>query len=602
NDLTRRKIIARNGLSGTPFFIDPAMKIRGTDRLLIAIVILGIISIILENVAVKGHLVRALSHGLDTTISILFVSEIVVNFFRDKQRSTFIKRHPLEIVFVAVFLIIFVYGKYYYFFIRPHAGHNFPVKLIIAISVLNIFKVFTRIKRLNYFLQTLSLHPAQTIMFSFLGIILAGTIFLMMPISTPDHSRIGFINSLFTATSATCVTGLVVLDTATKFSHFGKIVIMFLIQAGGLGIMLFAFFAAFVIRKKLSFEERLTASYMLEETDVRTLAWGVKAILTITFLFELFGAILLFLAFKGPVGGYVKTAFFSVFHSVSAFCNAGFALFSDNLGQFKTSVPVNFVVAGLIIAGGISFGVLGNSYLHLRSRFRKRFINRNQKLFKMNLNARIVLVGTIILIVAGTLLIYKFEHRSILPSDIGDQYLMSFFQSVTLRTAGFNTMDISKLHAATYSLMILFMFIGGASGSCAGGVKVNTVGVLWAYVRSIFNNREDVVLFKHSIPKDLINQAFLVVLLSLIVVFMGALILTLTESKKFVRVVFEAVSAFGTVGLTTGITQELSGLGKFVITGLMFIGRLGPLTVITALAQRGRYCEIRYPEGRVSIG
>jgi len=569
---------------------------------MIGIVILGIFGIILENAMVHGPAAGAIGHVLDFLIVLLFISGYLVNFLGVRNKRSFVKRNLLEILLVSFFLFLFFYGKYHFFFISWHRWHDIPAKLVFALGLFGFFKMVVRMRKVGFFLQRLSLHPAQTIMLSFLIIILTGTVLLMLPPATQDGTKLGFINSLFTATSATCVTGLIVVDTATKFSIYGKIVIMFLIQAGGLGIMILAFFTAFLVGRKLSLEERMTISYMLDESNTRNLVRGVKNIVLFTFLFELCGAVLLFTAFKGSVGGIVKTAFFSLFHSISAFCNAGFALFSDNFAGFRTFTFLNLVIAGLIIAGGISFAVLANSFRHLKSGFQRRFLHRDIMLEKLKLNTGIVLTATVILIVVGTLLIYKFEHRSILPEDMKTQYLMAFFQSVTLRTAGFNTMDISKLHAATYSLMILFMFIGGASGSTAGGIKVNTLGVVWAYVRSVFSKEEEVVLMKHSISKDLINQAFLVVLLALTVIFTGALVLTLVESKRFINIIFEAVSAFGTVGLSTGITPQLTGAGKLIIVSLMFIGRLGPLTIVAALARKRRYHLVSYPEGKVSIG
>jgi trk system potassium uptake protein TrkH len=325
----------------------------------------------------------------------------------------------------------------------------------------------------------------------------------MMPISNINNMRIGFLNAVFTATSATCVTGLTVLDTASMFSPFGKTVIMFLIQIGGLGIMVLAFFGAFLLGKKLSLKEKMAMSYMLNEKDSRNLSHGVKNIVYLTLFFEIIGIILLFFAFSGKLGWGGRNIFYSLFHSVSAFCNAGFALFPDNLAQFKSNYFVNFIIAGLIIAGGISFIVLMDVNKHIWALFRSVILKRNIRMHKLSLNSRIVLSGTLILLIGGTLLIYKIEHKPfMLRYNLQTQYLMAFFQSVTFRTAGFNTMDIASLHKATYFIMMLFMFIGGASGSIAGGVKINTIGIVWAYIRSIFTNRPDAVISKHSIDSD----------------------------------------------------------------------------------------------------
>lgn len=565
-------------------------------------IVLGVVSIALQNSHVWGSKVDLAIHLLDAAILLLFVSGFLVNLLRYPRKTDFLKRNPIEALLVIVLLGTFFWLKYYHIAVQPNRLHYLPVKIIVAVCAINILRSVSRMERMNSFLKNLSLHPAQTIMLSFLGVIMTGTVFLMLPVSVMGEATMGFINSFFTATSAVCVTGLIVVDTATRFSPLGKLIIMFLIQAGGLGIMLFAFFTAFLAGKKLSLEQKLMASYILDKEDTRNLSKGVKFIVASTFCIELAGAVLLFAAFIRPVGGVLRTAFYSVFHAVSAFCNAGFALFSDNLVQFKDFAFLNLVIAGLIISGGISFAVLLNGGGNIVQRFRKKFIDRNQRVVKLNLNTKVVLLGTLILLAAGTLLIYKFQHKALLHEATAAQYLQAFFQSVTLRTAGFNTMDISKLNLSTYALMMLLMFIGGASGSTAGGIKINTAGVIWGYVRSVFAGREQVLLFKNSVSRDQVNQAFLVVFLALITVFSGALVLSVTESFKFVRILFEVFSAFGTVGLSTGITSNLTGPGKLVVTLLMFIGRLGPLTIVAALSQRFARDLVKYPEGKISIG
>ncbi len=577
--------------------------IKRKDKLWLTIILLGILSLIIENSTVKGFGLSYISHIIDLVISVVFVSDIFIRFIKARGKVFFVRHHLLETVFALAFVGFFTFGKYYHFFVEEFWGHSIPVKVIVAVSVFNIFKAAMRISKMKFFFKNLTTHPAQTIMLSFFLVILIGTILLMTPIATVDLTRIGFINALFTATSATCVTGLIVLDTATRFSAFGKTVIMCLIQVGGLGIMMLGYFTAFLVGMKLTYQDKMTISYMLDEVDTTKFARDLRGIVLLTFLIESAGALMLYPAFLKNQGSFLGGAFYSIFHAVSAFCNAGFALFTDNLASFHSSALVSMVIAILVIAGGISFAVLINSFSFMKSSFERGVLKQSKRIVKMSLNTKVVLSATAILLVAGTLFIYKVEHKpSLLSYDIKTQYLMAFFQSVTLRTAGFNTMDISSLHIATYTLMILFMFIGGASGSCAGGIKVNTVGVIWAYVKSIFNNRDDVVLFRHSVSKDLINQAFMVMFLSLCAVFTGALILSLTENKKFIRIMFEVTSAFGTVGLSTGITQELTGIGKVVITVLMFIGRLGPLTVIAALSRKTGQYPVQYPQGKISIG
>jgi trk system potassium uptake protein TrkH len=458
-------------------------------------------------------------------------------------------------------------------------------------------------KRLNAYIKSVSSHPAQTIAFSFIFIILLGTIFLMLSISTADNSRLGFVNSLFTATSAVCVTGLIVVDTATKFSLFGKIVIMILIQIGGLGIMILSYFGAFVIGKRISIEEKLALSYLLNEQDLQKLSTSIMKIIFTTFGIELVGALILYGNFNDLYGDSAQAAFFSVFHAISAFCNAGFALFSDSLESFKSDVAMNFTIAGLIITGGISFSVIFNLVENFKTNVETNIFSRRIRKSRLTLNTKIVLIMTGILIFSGMLLVYGLEHKgNFVRYDLKTQYLAAFFQSVTLRTAGFNTISFAALRAPTLLIMILFMFIGGASGSTAGGVKVNTISVIFAYLKSVLYNRKETTLLNNYLSKNIINKSFLILLLASGVVFTGVFILSLLEPFPFEHILFEVVSAFGTVGLSTGITGSLCGLSKITIIILMFIGRLGPMTLIIALSQKPDQVRVKYPEGNILIG
>ncbi len=445
-------------------------------------------------------------------------------------------------------------------------------------------------------------NPGRTILFSFLFIILLGSILLSFPFATNDNGRLSFIDALFTSTSAVCVTGLIVQDTATKFSIFGKIVIMLLIQAGGLGIMIMSYFASFIVGKKFSIKEKMTMSYLLNVSDMRKLTGSIVKIIVITFIIELVGSLFLYLDFSALFGHGKKALFFSLFHAISAFCNAGFALFSDSFMQYRGDLSMNLIISLLIIFGGLSFGVMFNVVEVLMAKLRRK-ISGEYKLTKLTINTKIVLIYTGILLFAGMLIFYFFEHKYILlEKGIGTQYLSSFFQSVTLRTAGFNTLDIAKLQINTILILMVFMFIGGASGSTAGGIKVNTFGIIVSYLRTILKNKTNLIIMNHHIRKRTINKAFLLMFLGLSVIFTGTLILTVTENFALEKIIFEVVSAFGTVGLSMGITFYLSMIGKIVIVVIMFVGRIGPLTLILALSNKEKKLEIKYPEGRMIIG
>jgi trk system potassium uptake protein TrkH len=458
-------------------------------------------------------------------------------------------------------------------------------------------------KRLNYLIKSFIEKPAGSIIISYIGIILLGAILLMPPYANADGNWLAFINALFTATSAICVTGLIVVDTATAFTPIGQIIILVLIQIGGLGIMIISYFGTYLMRRKTSIKDKKTIQFLLDEQDTKKISKTIVDIFKITILFEFIGAVLLFFKFNDSFGNTPKTLLFSMFHSISAFCNAGFALFSDSMEGFKSSLLINGVIASLIILGGISFIVITDIKELIFSLIKNKFFNKPREKIKLSVNTKVVLISSGFLILTGMIMIYAFEHKAnLIQYKLPTQYLGAFFQSVTLRTAGFNTIPIGQLQLATLLIMVLYMFIGGASGSTAGGIKVNTFSIIYAYIRSVFTGKDHTIILNHHLKKGLINRAFLLLTLSLLTVFVGTLILSFTEPFNFERLLFEATSAFGTVGLSTGITFDLSLLGKITIIILMYIGRLGPLTLMIGLSQQRARHNIKYPTGKIMIG
>jgi trk system potassium uptake protein TrkH len=366
--------------------------------------------------------------------------------------------------------------------------------------------------------------------------------------------------------------------------------------------MIMSYFASFIVGKKFSIKEKMTMSYLLNVKDMRKLTSSIVKIILITFIIEFVGVLFLYFDFAQIFGHGKKAVFFSFFHSISAFCNAGFVLFSDSFMQYKGDVSINLVITLLIIFGGLSFGVMFNVFEVLSAKV-KRKITGKHKVTKLTINTKMVLIYTGILLFSGMLIFYFFEHKYLLlEKNIGTQYLSAFFQSVTLRTAGFNTLNIAKLQMNTILVMMVFMFIGGAAGSTAGGIKVNTLGIIVAYLHTIFKDRPNLIIMNHHIRKKVINRAFLVMFLGMAIIFTGTLILTVTENFPLEKIMFEVVSAFGTVGLSMGITFYLSLIGKIVIIITMFIGRVGPLTLILALSNKENKTEIKYPEGQMIIG
>lgn len=475
--------------------------------------------------------------------------------------------------------------------------------LLIDRGVMLLIPSLSRSRRLSGFVTDIVSHPAQTVALSFLLAILIGTWVLMLPFTAADGTGLPLVDALFTATSAVCVTGLIVVDTATVYTIWGQLTIMALIQIGGLGIMILALFTFTIRRQAVSVESKMLLSYVMSEKRMTELSGALRRIVLITFGIEAVGAILLFV-FLGPDSeGLGHRALLAGFHAVSAFCNAGFALFTTSLEQFHHHLGINLVVVFLIIAGGISFGVLTNVFQHLRDALYRRLGARQARVTPLSVNTRAVLLGTVVLLAAAFFLFYALEHaRSLSSYNTGQQYLAAFFQSVTLRTAGFNTVPTDQLATGTYIMMMVFMFVGGASGSTAGGIKVNNAAVIAAYVGTARRGRNQTLLFGHAVSDRQTATAFTVLLFGLISIVGGTFLMSLTESAALTQITFEAVSAFGTVGLSTGITGDLSWMGRVVITVLMFVGRVGPLTLLAASTSPGKTLKVEYPTADMAIG
>lgn len=564
------------------------------------ILILSVIAFFIEY-GIKFTLATSYTlHFLDLAVLLCFTVDFLSRLLKEENRTRFLKEHPFLTAFFPIVVILFLYSKYLNLIAHKDELQYVALKLIFLRYIFVGLKMFVRTNKFHHYVQAFYRNPAQTTVLSFLSVIAAGTMLLMLPFSTSDHQGLNLINAIFTATSAVCVTGLIVVNTATAFTLFGKILILILIQCGGLGIMILTYFTAFLVGRRVTLEEKIEISYLLNEQDVAHLTKAVLKIVVLTFIIELVGVVFLLIPFSSHLGFNWLSLFHSIFHAISAFCNAGFSLYTTSFEIFRSDILLNMTIAILIILGGISFPVLINAYQCARDHLFTKKIRKGGRT-KLTLNTVAVLSISGILIVVGMLLIYALEHKSmLLRYDLKAQYLSAFFQSVTLRTAGFNTIDIARLTTPTLLIMILFMFIGGAAGSTAGGVKVNTIAVVYAYLKSIFQNRYSVILHGYFLQKYVVSRALVILLMGAIVIFISTVILSLTESFPLQRTLFEVVSAFGTVGLSTGITHALTVAGKLVIVFTMFIGRLGPLTVVAALSVRKKHI-IRYPEGQINM-
>ena len=436
---------------------------------------------------------------------------------------------------------------------------------------------------------------------SFLIIIFIGTVLLTLPISSATGERVPVIDSLFTTTSAVAVTGLVVNDVSTTFSLFGKTVIIILIQLGGLGIMTFSSIIVLLISKKISYRTKKIVQEDLNYNTLFDIQKYIKNVVKTVLFIEFLGAFCLFFTFIKKYS-FWKAVYYSVFHSVSAFCNAGFSLFSDNLGGYRSNISVNIVICSLIVLGGIGFAALNNIHLYI-----KKKIKRDKNKIRLNLTTKMAVLMSAILIAAGILVTFVIEANNpatLQNFSMHDKILASLFQSVTTRTAGFQTMDLANMRIATLISYIFFMYIGASPGSTGGGIKTTTIGVIILGVYSTLTNREDIEIKKKKIAWDVFNKATSIVFISLTYIICIVFFLSLLEKNKgFLELVFETVSAFGTVGLSLNITPDLGSISKLLIALTMFIGRVGPLTVAMALSahskRRGSY---KYPVEDVQVG
>ncbi len=431
----------------------------------------------------------------------------------------------------------------------------------------------------------------QIIIFSFFALIMLGTFLLMLPISSNNHTITPFADALFTATSATCVTGLIVKDTATYWSLFGQGVIITLIQIGGMGVITIGLAVMRASGMKIGLWHRSTMQESVSAPHVGGMVRYTSFIIKTTVIIELIGAALLFPVFCSDFG-VAKGIWYSLFHSISAFCNAGFDLMGirgqfSSLTSYGSHIYLNCVIMLLIIAGGIGFLVWGDFKTH-KYHF-KRY----------SLQTKIVLLTTLMLIVLPALYFFFCEYSHM---NLSDRIISSFFQSVTTRTAGFNSQDLTQLSESGISVMIILMIIGGSPGSTAGGMKTVTFAVLFLSAITVFGRKKDVQSFKRRIADDTVRNAGAVLFMYLALAFVSCVIISNTEHLPFLTTLFETGSAVGTVGLTLGITTKLGLLSKAILMVLMFFGRVGGLTMIYAALPSSGNKNSRLPLGTLSIG
>jgi potassium uptake TrkH family protein len=450
------------------------------------------------------------------------------------------------------------------------------------------------------------LNPAQLFLYSFLLIILVGAGMLMFPNATVDG--ISFVDALFTSGSAVCVTGLSVVDTGHCFTLFGQVIVMVLIQLGGLGIMTFTSYFSYFFTGESSYENQLLIQEVTNSDKISDVFGTLKRVILLTFSVEALGAICIYHSLSTALMPQVgDRLFFAVFHAVSGFCNAGFSTLTNNLYEvgYRFNYPLHLIIAALIVLGGIGFPILFNFLQYVRMQLRsllwyKRFKHQP---WAINLNTRLVFITTLILLVGGTLLFYLFEYDNTLAEHgpFG-KVVTAFFGAVTPRTAGFNTVDSSKMHLITVYLLYFLMWVGASPASTGGGIKTSTLAISVLNAIGLARGKDRIDLFGRQLSDSSIRRAYAQVCLSLLTIGVSVFLVSYFDPQLPTHsVIFESISAFGTVGLSLGITAKLSAASKLVITATMFIGRINLLTVFAAFMKQVRLLKYQYPSEDITI-
>ena len=542
------------------------------------------------------HLSQAVNivlYAFEWVVVAAFLVDVVISAVNARSLPGYARSNWLDVV-----LLLVVVGAM--------LGGIRATPIAIARQAFVTFRAYARSGQFVRFIESLRRRPVQLMALSFIVLILAGTLLLSFPAATVDGRGEPPLDALFTSTSAVCVTGLVVRDTEFFFTRFGQWVIMLLIQFGGLGIMTFSASVMVLLGRKLGAVGRQAMGMVVEDSRDVDIAHTLRYILLFTLLAEGLGTVVLFLRWLADFSRPLEALFAAAFHSVSAFCNAGFSTFSDNLVRYQGDLIINLTVCGLIVFGGLGFSVVHEliNRRTLRAQFR-RWILRDAAVTvpPYSTHAFIVLRTTAVLILFGAAAFFFFEYDNVLGNlPLGTRLLASLFQSITPRTAGFNTVPFGTLRPVTLFIITALMFIGASPGGTGGGIKTSTLAVLYLTFRNLVAGRGNVVFRGRTIPREVVYRAAAIlagsgVLLSIIIT-----LLLVTEAPSFLNLLFEATSAFGTVGLSTGITPGLSPAGKMAIIILMYVGRIGPLTLALTMRSRLSRVPVEYPEARVMVG
>jgi len=531
--------------------------------------------------------------GLVWLVPMVIFGVVLSHLIRIKKLDEFVRKYLFSILILVPLLITFGDIEFAFWLSLVHLFSS----ILVLFDVDSVTTSKNRIKRRFTSLESLKLRPAQTIILSFTGAIVLGTFLLKLPNSAATGTIISLPDALFTATSAICVTGLSTLSLSDNFSLFGQMVVLILIQVGGLGIMTLSTSMTVLLGKSLGMRERLVIQDLGETSSMEGLMNMVFDIIRYTFLIELWGGIVLTFAFTSEGFEFPKAIYYGFFHSISAFCNAGFSLFNTSLESYATNPLIHGTVAILITLGGLGFIVLKEI---------KGVIVTNSSFARISVHSKLVLITSLTLTLTAALFIFFGEYLNALEGyNVWQKFQLSLFQSITLRTAGFNTIPLSSMHTYTLYLMAMYMFIGASPGSTGGGIKTTTFSILILSIASTLKGKKDVEVFSRKISPQIVVRTIALTFISIIITSLFILILMKLEPEQpFLSIVFEVISAGATVGLSLGgVTPYLSVLGKVAISVLMLIGRTGPLTLVLAIGEKHKSAgKIEYPDGRLMIG
>ncbi|MBL8004205.1 MAG: portal protein [Candidatus Kapabacteria bacterium] len=539
------------------------------------------------------------------SISVFFIAQEILRYILYTNKHVFFKERWFEITLVCLLILQFAYPPFFQQFFNyfiPNSNAEQLTLAYLAVSQILFFLAFLiGAMRYNHVLTKVKIQPGAVFALSFAFIIITGTLLLLLPKAT--KTGISVVDALFTSTSAVCVTGLTTIDVPSTFTPLGLFVITFLIQIGGLGVMTLSTFFALLFAGGLSVRERLFMSDLLSENSIGEVSGLLLKIATFTIVIEAIGFLFLYTSLGGTIFPLDHQKFYScIFHSVSAFCNAGFSTYPD--GMMNAQVNSNYVylssIGWLIIFGGLGFPVLSNLWAYFKNRNQKGVINR------LSMTTKLVLITTVFLLIFGTISIWFLEMVNsphINNMSLFDQWFHSLFMSISTRTAGFNTVAMNLYHPSTVLVLLFLMWIGASPSSTGGGVKTTTFAVVLLMIYNFVRKKERVELFNRQISDESIRKAFSAIIVSVFVIGLASVVLTAIEpSKNTLDLLFEVVSAMGTVGLSRNTTPFLGDGGKILITVVMFVGRVGVLTLIIAFVKQEPNVRISYAKETIIIG